>query len=471
MRNLFFASGLAIAAMTGSAVAQEACSDYVVKRGDSLREISMRAFGTTDFRKIYNANKQAIGKDPNIIRLGMTLSIPCDDNSVIRIVTANSDAEKMAREMSAELIAAAEARAATAIAEAEARVASAEAAEAEAQKASEAAIAAAKAEATAASEDAVAAAKDEAEAAIAAAKAEREAAMAAAAAEREAAVATAKAEAAAAIEAARAEGAALIREAAAPAASAVDERQILLITGGNYAPFTDENLPNRGLYTKLVETAFLRAAPEQSYKIQFVNDWSSHLDLLMPTLAFDGTFPWSRPNCEEADALSEKDRARCETYNFSNPFYEVVDTFFAQDGSGYEASLSYADFAGARICRPEGWSLTHMNAVGLYEPAITLVRPISPDDCFHAIANGTADIIAIEAHLAVEAIGRLGYEGVIIENPNLAAIKSLNVMTHVDHPDGKTVLEMLNRGLDIMQQSGEWRDIVSTALRHQMDNS
>ncbi|WP_424941526.1 peptidoglycan-binding protein LysM [Aliiroseovarius sp. S253] len=409
MRNLFFASSLAVTAMTGSAFAQEACSDYVVKRGDSLREISLRVFGSADFRTIYNANKEAIGKDPNIIRLGMTLSIPCPTAATEQITVATSEAEKMAREMSAELIAAAEARAEAAIAEA--RKASAEA------------------------------------------------------------VAAANADAAAAIEAARAEGAALIRSAAKPGTSPVDERQILLITGGNYAPFTDEALPNRGLYTKLVETAFLRAAPEQAYKIQFVNDWSSHLDLLMPTLAFDGTFPWSRPHCEEAEALSESDRNRCETYNFSNPFYEVVDTYFARNGSGYEEAMSHADFAGATICRPEGWSLTHMDAVGLYEPAITLFRPIEPDTCFDAVANGTVDIVAIEAHLAVEAISRLGYGDEIIENPNLAAIKGLNVMTHVNNPDGEAVLEILNRGLDIMQQSGEWRDIVSTALRHQMENS
>ncbi|SPF79222.1 hypothetical protein ALP8811_03160 [Aliiroseovarius pelagivivens] len=409
MRNLFFASGLALTAMTGSAFAQEACSKYVVERGDSLREIALRAFGSTDFRLIYNANKDAIGKDPNIIRLGMTLEIPCRDTSAGQTSAATTEAEKMAREMSAGLIAEAEARAIAAITEA--------------QKASAEAVAAA------------------------------------------------NAQAAVAIEAARAEGAALIRKAAQPGTSAVDERQILLITGGNYAPFTDEDLPNRGLYTKLVETAFLRAAPEQAYKIQFVNDWNSHLDLLMPTLAFDGTFPWSRPNCEEAEALSENDRARCETYNFSNPFYEVVDTYFAKNGSGYEVAMSHADFAGATFCRPEGWSLTHMDAVGLYEPAITLVRPIDPDACFDAVANGTVDIVAIEAHLAVEAISRLGYQDEIIENPNLAAIKGLNVMTHVNNPDGEAVLEILNRGLEIMQQSGEWRDIVSTALRHQMDNS
>ena len=419
MRNHLIISSLALAAATGAASAQEACSTYEIQRGDSLRELAIDVYATEDFRVIYDANRDVIGSNPNIIRIGDKLVLPCLEEIGRAAPEPANEAERMAVEMAAELVKAAEERAEKAIAEAESRVA---AAEAEAKNASEAAVI-----------EARAAARDE-------------------------------------IEAARTEAAALIRNAKDGDRPEIRDRQLVLITGGDYAPFTDEALPHRGLYTNLVETALLRAAPEQGYKIQFVNDWSSHLDLLMPTLAFDGTFPWSRPNCEEAASLSERDRNRCETYNFSNPFYEVVDTFFALEGTGYEETLSYADFAGATICRPEGWSLTHMDAVSLYEPVITLMRPESPDDCFHAVMQGEADIVAIEAHLAVEAIGRLGYEHRIIENPNLAAIKSLNVMTHKDNPDGEAILETLNEGLAIMQQSGEWRDIVSTALRYQMEN-
>ncbi len=408
MRPHLIISSLALAAVAGAASAQEACSTYEIQRGDSLRELTIEVYSTEDFRIIYDANRDVIGKNPNVIRVGDVLTLPCLEDIGRATQLPQTEAEAMATEMAAELVKAAEDRAAKAIAEA--------------RKASEDAALAAKAEA-----------REE-------------------------------------IEAARTEAAALIRNADTTERPGIRDRQLLLITGGNYAPFTDENLPNRGLYTNLVETAMLRAAPEQGYKIQFVNDWSSHLDLLMPTLAFDATFPWSRPNCEEAASLSENDRERCETYNFSNPFYEVVDTFFAREGSGYEQTLTYADFAGTTICRPEGWSLSHMDSVGLYEPAISLMRPVSPDDCFRALMDGTADIVAIEAHLAVEAIGRLGYEHRIIENPNLAAIKSLNVMTHKDNPDGEAILETLNQGLAIMQQSGEWRDIVSTALRHQMEN-
>ncbi|MDA7965151.1 transporter substrate-binding domain-containing protein [Ruegeria sp.] len=419
MKTRLIISSLALAAATGAASAQEACSTYEIQPGDSLRELALATYATEDFRIIYDANRDVIGSNPNIIRVGDVLTMPCLEDVGREAALPETEAERMAVEMASELVEAAEERAEKAIAEAEARVAEAEA---EAKKASEEAVIAARA-----------AAKQE-------------------------------------LEAARAEGAALIRNADDGDRPEIRDRQLLLITGGGYAPFTDEDLPQRGLYTELVETAFLRAAPEQGYKIQFVNDWSSHLDLLMPTLAFDATFPWSRPDCEAAATLSETDRTRCETYNFSNPFYEVVDTFFAKEGSGYESTRTYADFAGATICRPEGWSLTHMNAVSLFEPTITLMRPVSPDDCFHAAVNGEADIVAIEAHLAVEAMSRLGYEHQLVENPNLAAIKSLNVMTHKDNPDGEAILETLNQGLAIMQQSGEWRDIVSTALLYQMEN-
>ena len=61
-------------------------------------------------------------------------------------------------------------------------------------------------------------------------------------------------------------------------------------------------------------------------------------------------------------------------------------------------------------------------------------------------------------------------ETTIIENPNLLEVKALNVMTHIDNPEGLAVLDTLNHGLAIMQNSGEWHDIVSTALKYQMEN-
>ncbi|WP_052245291.1 transporter substrate-binding domain-containing protein [Halocynthiibacter namhaensis] len=411
-----------------SVFAQQACEPYEIRRGDSLRKLSLSVYGTKDYGIIYDANRDVIGANPNVILVGTVLQLPCDPhghgNAVVSVDTSEQTLviTNRAQVQADAMVLEAETRAAVARAEA--------------------------AEMAAHAESEILAAQEAAAAAVAAAEAE---------------VAQARADAFAAVEAATS-------LATPEPLEAVKTRQIVLITGGDYPPYTDENLPDRGLYTKLVETAFLRADPEQPYKIQFVNDWNSHLDLLMPSLAFDATFPWARPDCEHMEMLADSDRNRCKSYNFSNPFYEVVDGYYSLAGSGYEDARSYDAFAGTVICRPEGYSLSNMSKAGLVEPVITLIRPVSVAACFEALRDGEVNIVALDVQVATDIIADLDMEFTAIENPNLLEVKSLNVMTHVDNPEGQAVLDTLNRGLSIMQNSGEWRDIVSTALKYQMDN-
>ena len=50
---------------------------YTVKSGDSLSTIAKRVYGDSSrWRTIYEANKQAIGSDPNRLKLGLVLVIP-----------------------------------------------------------------------------------------------------------------------------------------------------------------------------------------------------------------------------------------------------------------------------------------------------------------------------------------------------------------------------------------------------------
>jgi len=51
-------------------------STYNVQPGDSLFSIAQRAYGDgNQWHKIYDANKQVIGNDPNLIRPGEILHI------------------------------------------------------------------------------------------------------------------------------------------------------------------------------------------------------------------------------------------------------------------------------------------------------------------------------------------------------------------------------------------------------------
>src|SRR2546421_10469572 len=52
-------------------------SNYTVQPGDTLSSIAQQAYGDANqWQKIYDANKQVIGNDPNLIRPGEVLSIP-----------------------------------------------------------------------------------------------------------------------------------------------------------------------------------------------------------------------------------------------------------------------------------------------------------------------------------------------------------------------------------------------------------
>jgi nucleoid-associated protein YgaU len=52
-----------------------------VAKGDTLPAIAQREYGDANqWRRIYDANKDAIGSNPNLIKVGVTLTIPPKDS-------------------------------------------------------------------------------------------------------------------------------------------------------------------------------------------------------------------------------------------------------------------------------------------------------------------------------------------------------------------------------------------------------
>jgi nucleoid-associated protein YgaU len=70
-----------LAGATPTAAATEATAgggeSYEVQSGDTLATIAQQFYGDpTQWRRIYDANKDAIGADPDKLKLGMKLTIP-----------------------------------------------------------------------------------------------------------------------------------------------------------------------------------------------------------------------------------------------------------------------------------------------------------------------------------------------------------------------------------------------------------
>lgn len=239
---------------------------------------------------------------------------------------------------------------------------------------------------------------------------------------------------------------------------------VRMVTGNGYAPFTDETLPGGGMFTQLVEMAIFRADPAIPYNLTFVNDWQAHIDALLPSGAYDISFPWVRPECEKPDMLSASDQARCDAFEFSAPFYEVVDGFFARSDSDLASATTYAAFEGKRICRPEGFTTGVLEASGLTGANIDLMRPIEAADCFEALASGQVDLVSIDVEVGDTIIAELGMTGDFLQNPHLSALQSLHVIAHKSNPRAVEILRMLDGGVVEMYETGEWYDIVSTVL-------
>jgi ABC-type amino acid transport substrate-binding protein len=239
---------------------------------------------------------------------------------------------------------------------------------------------------------------------------------------------------------------------------------VRMVTGNGYAPFADEMLPGGGMFTQLVEMAIFRADPAIPYNLTFINDWQAHIDALLPSQAYDISFPWVKPDCDGNAMLSPGDQARCDDFVFSSPFYEIVDGFFAVTGSDLVSATDYTAFADKRICRPEGFTAGVLEAVGLGVPTVELMRPAEPADCFEALAAGKVDLVSIDAEVGDSAISALGLTGKFAQNPHLMTLQSLHVIAHKSNPRAVELVVQLDSGLVEMYESGEWYDIVSSAL-------
>lgn len=240
---------------------------------------------------------------------------------------------------------------------------------------------------------------------------------------------------------------------------------IRIATGGDWYPFADEGLSGGGFLIRLTSTAFVRSGTEYPFKIDWVDDWDSHLTTLLPADAFDLSVAWYQPDCNNIDQVSEFTRNLCLNYLFSDSLYDAVFGFFAKNDNPYADAKTFADLKGARICRPEGYSYHDLDAEGLMEPVITLAIPPMVGDCFEGLVDGTYDIATIESQAAQVVIQELGIADQVVENPRITSIQAIAAMAWKANPRALEYLTYLNRGLAQMRDSGEWNDIVSSSLK------
>jgi ABC-type amino acid transport substrate-binding protein len=95
------------------------------------------------------------------------------------------------------------------------------------------------------------------------------------------------------------------------------------------------------------------------------------------------------------------------------------------------------------------------------------MRSEDVEDCFRALSAGEVDLVSVDMEVGDSAVAKLGLIASVGQNPHLSTILSLHVIAHKSNPRAVDMLRQLDAGMIEMYESGEWYDIVSSALVRQ----
>lgn len=240
--------------------------------------------------------------------------------------------------------------------------------------------------------------------------------------------------------------------------------QIRLVSGDDWVPFADPVLTGGGLFLRIATTAIDRAGSEFRQSTGWVEDWESHVFVLLPSGAFDFATGWYDPGCANLVNPSERTLYMCENFLFSDPVYDSVFGFFSKPDNPYAAAKTFADLAGARVCRAEGNLFQDLEAEGLFEPEITISMEDEEEDCLEGLLADRYDVASFEAQYAPVVFAELGITDEIVQSARLSTIQTSVVVAYKTNPRAADYMAHLNRGLAIMRESDEWTEVVFSTL-------
>lgn len=237
--------------------------------------------------------------------------------------------------------------------------------------------------------------------------------------------------------------------------------EMTLLTGGNFAPFTDRTWPGGGMVTELVNAALEMAPSPVPYEIVWEDDWSQHLRPILSEKRHDMGFPWLKPDC-----AATPDDDFCADFHFSEPLIDLPIMLFKRADSPrvYESD---ADVTGARLCRPAGEATHDLDRADrrwLAQGLVTLVQPEGAEACFAALMAGDVDAVAVNVFLGASKVVSMGLRGQVVPLERPLSREALHVVISKSHWRGTTHLYRINAGLARLRESGRHAEIVQRHL-------
>lgn len=244
--------------------------------------------------------------------------------------------------------------------------------------------------------------------------------------------------------------------------TAATRQKINILTGSDFAPFTDLDLPNGGILADVVTQAMKAADPDEGFAVHWVNDWASHHEPLLSNALLDLGFPWYKPDCE-----ADPNTYRCQNLLFSDSMFEVLMLMFVH----VDRPMAYNtddDMQGRVLCRPSGYSTFIFDQYGrnwLKDGVISLMIGVSPDDCLDRLVEGEVDAVVLNEFLGRRKIKELGLEDrIVVAGGRPISIDGNHMIVHKSHPRGPELLAVFEEGLERIKADGTYQGIIDAHM-------
>jgi len=169
-------------------------------------------------------------------------------------------------------------------------------------------------------------------------------------------------------------------------------RETIVVTGNDYAPFTDEKLPDGGVYTSIVKKILARM--KVKYSLEFL-PWARGYEMVKKGKA-DLTFPY---------IITEE--RKNETVYAAEPLMSAKIYLVTNLKPQNEARKTVADFKGAVFCNPVGYAQEPSVQAMIEKKELTIVREFDAITCLKTVIAGQADVLTLNG----EYLRKLSKEG------------------------------------------------------------
>ncbi|MEH6631344.1 MAG: transporter substrate-binding domain-containing protein [Halopseudomonas aestusnigri] len=218
------------------------------------------------------------------------------------------------------------------------------------------------------------------------------------------------------------------------------QNKLKLVTGNNYAPFTDQGLPNRGIATKIVETVFSHS--NVPVEVTFL-PWERGL---RETIAnkYRGIFPYIKRQVWE------------ENFIYSDPFFSMELRIVVKKDNP-KIIESFSDLKGQILCLPLGYEPDERFAEMIKQKALLVYQPSELNNCIKMLLGGRVDFMTMPDYIMNYSCVKLLEDDpekfIKYVGPSMGNIE-LHFLAPKSNPASKTLIAEFNRSLEALKLNG-----------------